>query len=140
MVTFTVKVENAHNQHQVSLQTGDHRHTLTIAPKPGGYGSSMNGGEALLLAIATCYCNDLYREAERVGMPVSQVTVAVDGRYDGVPGHPITDIIYHVSVEADAPEAEIAALIRSTDRVAEIHNTLREGASVTLGEVQPLSR
>lgn len=140
MVTFTVKVENAHNQHQVSLQTGDHRQALTVAPKPGGYGSSMNGGEALLLAIATCTCNDLYREAARVGMPVSQVTVAVDGRYDGVPGHPITDIIYHVSVEADAPEAEIAALIRSTDRVAEIHNTLRQGASVTLGEVQPLSR
>lgn len=140
MVTFTVTVENAHHQHQVNLQTGDQRQTLTVAPKPSGYGSSMNGGEALLLAIATCYCNDLYREAERVGMPVSQVTVAVDGRYDGVPGHPITDIIYHVSVEADAPEAEIAALIRSTDRVAEIHNTLRQGASVTLGEVQPRTR
>ena len=34
--------------------------------KSPGRGSAVNGGEFLVLALATCYCNDLYREAERL--------------------------------------------------------------------------
>jgi len=140
MVNFTVSVENAWKQHHVRLQTGDHQHALTIAPKASGYGSSVNGGEALLLALATCYCNDIYREAEGQGIRVTGVTINVHGAFDGMPGHPITDIVYDVAVEADAPPDVIETLVRSTDAVAEIHNTLRQGAAVTLQDIKTVSR
>ena len=136
MIKFIAKIHNQENQHLVSLQTGNQEYSIEIAPKASGFGSKMNGGEALLLAIATCYCNDIYREAKQVGIVVRQVSVEVDGNYDGEPGHLIEDIVYHVSVEADASEEEIEKLIRHTDTVAEIHNTLRQGTKVSLGDVK----
>lgn len=139
MVKFTATVQNAEHQHSVTLRSGEHEHSIVIPPKAGGFGSSMNGGEALLLAIATCYCNDIYREAKRHNITVRRVTVAVDGEYDGVPGHTIENIVYHVTVDADASQQQIEDLIRSTDTLAEIHNTLRQGTSVTLGDVTAVS-
>ena len=135
MTKFTVNVHNAENQHQVMLRTGDSEHSIVVPPKSTGFGSSMNGGEALLLALATCYCNDIYREARKQGITVRQVTVEVDADQDGVDGHIMENIVYHVSVEADALPEAIENLIRMTDTVAEIHNTLRQGTSVTLGKV-----
>jgi len=135
MVKFTAKVHNAENQHQVTLRTGDNKHSIVIPPKTTRFGSSMNGGEALLLALATCYCNDLYREALKLGITVNQVTVEVDAEHDGQDGHVLENIVYHVTVDADASEPEIENLIRTTDTLAEIQNTLRQGAAVTLGQI-----
>ncbi len=39
---------------------------------------------------------------------------------------------YRVKIAADAPSNEIESLIRHTDQIAEIHNTLRRGLKVTL--------
>lgn len=139
MIKFTAKIQNQENQHSVSLQTGNHVYSIEIAPKAGGFGSKMNGGEALVLAIATCYCNDIYREAKQLGITVHQVNIDVDGHFDGQAGHIIEDIVYHVTVEADAHEDEIEKLIRHTDTVAEIHNTLRQGTKVSLGEIKAIS-
>jgi len=43
------------------VQTDNDFKPITIEPKATGYGSSINGGELLLLALATCFCNDIYR-------------------------------------------------------------------------------
>lgn len=139
MVKFTAKIQNAENQHHVTLKTANHEHEIVIPPKPGGFGSSMNGAEALLLALATCYCNDLYREAQKQGIVVRQVTVEVDSDWNGQDGHPLENVIYHVTVDADAPTEAIESLIRHTDTVAEIQNTLRQGVPATLGRVTPNS-
>jgi organic hydroperoxide reductase OsmC/OhrA len=40
-------------------------------------GSSINGGELLFAALATCFCNDLYREAAQRGINVQDVDVEV---------------------------------------------------------------
>ena len=56
---------NSHAQHHVTLTTDAKAHSIVIAPKAEGNGSSTNGGELLLLALATCYCNDIYREAAK---------------------------------------------------------------------------
>ena len=56
---ISARVQNSHNIHHVILRTNDQSHPLTIPPKPTGFGSSVNGGELLLLALATCYCNDI---------------------------------------------------------------------------------
>lgn len=56
---ITARVDNREGQHQVTLKTNGHTHSLSIPPKSRGHGSSVNGGELLFLALATCYCNDL---------------------------------------------------------------------------------
>lgn len=138
MTKFSAKVQNSANQHQVTLRTGDAEHSIVIPPKSTGFGSSMNGGEALLLALATCYCNDIYREAKKLGITVRQVIVEAEADQDGEAGHIMENIVYHVTVDADAPQEEIEKLIRLTDTLAEIQNTLRQGVTVRLGDVATL--
>ena len=125
------RVESRRDQHQVTLSTNGQSHTLAIAPKPGGLGSSANGGELLALALATCYCNDLYREAAARGIEVRSVEVEVEAQFGGV-GEPARQIRYRARVSADAPEEAVRELVAHTDRVAEVHNTLRSGISVEL--------
>ena len=74
-------------------------------------------------------CNDLYREAGKRDIEVLTVDVEVTGAF-GNPGEPARDISYRVLVHADAPQAEIDDLIRATDSVTEIQNTLRDGCAV----------
>jgi organic hydroperoxide reductase OsmC/OhrA len=127
-------VQNSENHHQVTLQTNDHVHTLTIHPRTTGFGSSANGGELLFLALATCFCNDIYREAGKRGLKVEGVEVEVQGDF-GAEGEPARNVTYRARVTAQANEAEVRELIKQTDRVAEIQNTLRVETVVTLNEI-----
>jgi uncharacterized OsmC-like protein len=85
----------------------------------------------LFTALATCFCNDLYREAAKRGIEVQVVDVDVSGTF-GNPGEPARDISYRVQVQADLPKATIDDLIRSTDSLTEIQNTLRAGCTIRL--------
>lgn len=128
---ITARVENIQDQHEVILATERLAHTIKIPPKPSGLGSSVNGGELLFLALATCYCNDIYREAAKRGIDVTRVDVEVTGEF-GSAGEPARDVTYRAKVEARASEREIRDLMTHTDRVAEIQNSLRLGTKVTL--------
>lgn len=139
MVTISAQVDSSKDSHQVTLTTGRNSHSLEIAPKPGGFGSSANGGELLFLALATCYCNDIYREVEKRGISVRRVRVHAQSEYDGNPGHPVENLIYHATVEAHASEKEILELIKHTDTVPEIQNTLRKLSGCKLGETKAVS-
>jgi len=68
-------VANQRGEHQVSLRTDDREHSLLIVPKADGSRSSVNGSELLFLALATCFCNDLYRGATKRGMDIRRVEV-----------------------------------------------------------------
>ena len=57
---ITATVRNAAGTHEVLLRTDATTQPLAIAAKAAGRGSAVNGGELLMLALATCYCNDLY--------------------------------------------------------------------------------
>src|ERR1041385_8821913 len=118
------KVENSKDNHQVTLQTNDNVHSIVIPPKSTGYGSSANGGELLFLALASCYCNDIYREAAKRNIKVERVEVEVHGNFSGE-GEPAQNVTYHAKVHADAGEEEIREMMKFTDTVAEIQNTLR---------------
>lgn len=139
MPTIRAIVQNSADSHTVEVRTGENAQSMQIAAKTSGNGSSVNGAELLLLALATCYCNDIYREAAQRGIVVSKVEVEARGEYDGLPGHPITEIIYRAVIASDAPAHEIEALAQITDTLAEIHNTLRQGASVRLAQVELLT-
>lgn len=132
---ISAKVQNSAGQHHVTLRTNDNVHSLTIPPKPAGFGSSANGAELLFLALATCYCNDLYREAAKRGLVVEQVEVEVEGEF-GAEGEPTRNVSYRAKVAAQASEAQIRELMSHTDRVAEIQNTLRRGTLVTLDDIE----
>lgn len=128
-------LQNSLDRHEVALQTNDHRHDLVIAPKASGRGSSVNGGELLLLALATCYCNDIYREAAKRGIVVERLEVVVEGDFPAE-GAPATNLTYQATVAAYAGEADIRSLMRETDHVAEIQNTVRAATPVRLSQIK----
>ena len=132
-------VENSQNQHQVTLTTNGNSHSITIPPRPSGLGSSANGGELLFLALATCYCNDIYREAAKRNIQVEKVEVEVSGDF-GAEGEGAKNVTYKAKVHAKGTEEEIRALMEHTDTVAEIQNTLRAGAEVKLSRVEVVAK
>jgi organic hydroperoxide reductase OsmC/OhrA len=111
--------------------------TIDRPESAGGLGIGFSGGELLLLAVGACYTNDLYREAAKMGMALKGVNVDVEGDWGGNPVR-AQNVTYSVKVESSASEADILELIKHTDEVAEIHNSLRLGTKVTLTRAQPV--
>ena len=128
---ISATVDNKFKRHQITLTTSGKSHTLLIQPRESGLGSSANGGELLCLAMATCYCNDIYREAVKRGIEVIGVEVHADAEFEAE-GSAAKRLSYRVVVRANAAEATIRELITHTDKVAEVQNTLRLGLPVVL--------
>jgi organic hydroperoxide reductase OsmC/OhrA len=139
-ILIEARVDNQRLEHKVVLATNGSPHALDIAPRPGGAGSSVNGGELLCLALATCYCNDIHREAEKRGIAVGRVEVEARAEF-GAAGEPARAIRYRANVSARASPDDIRALMLHTDRVAEVQNTLRLGLEVQFeaGRAETLS-
>jgi uncharacterized OsmC-like protein len=131
---ISARVENSKANHQVTLRTNNNVHSIVIPPKPAGYGSSANGGELLFLALASCYCNDIYREAAKRNIKVERVEVEVNGDFNAE-GEPARNVTYRAKVFAQAGEDEIREMMRFTDTVAEIQNTMRIETPVVLTEI-----
>lgn len=132
---ISANVANSKDNHQVTLQTNDSADSIVIPPKPTGFGSRANGGELLFLALATCYCNDIYREAAKRNIQVERVEVHVEGEF-GAEGEPAKHLTYRAKVFAQASEEEIREMMEFTDTVAEIQNTLRNGTPVVLSQIE----
>lgn len=131
---ISATLENSKDRNAVLVSTNGHAKRLDIGPKPDGFGSSVNGGELLFLSLATCVCNDIYREAKKRSMSISSVVVNASGEF-GKEGEPAKDMIYNVKVDAPShSRKEIEDLIRYVDEVAEVHATLRGGGKILLKE------
>ena len=74
MLKISAQVKSRKGFQEVNLETNDSAHSIAIAPGSTGFGSSVNGGELLFLALATCYCNDIYREAKKRGIKSTSST------------------------------------------------------------------
>lgn len=129
LISATVK--NSAGSHAAEVRTGGIAQSVAVAAKATGRGPAVNGGEFLMLALATCYCNDLFREAARLGIPIKRAEVEASAELPGV-GLAATNIRYRARVESSVSEAEVAKLLRETDAVAEVHNTVRAGVPVEL--------
>ncbi|HEX8907137.1 MAG TPA: OsmC family protein, partial [Longimicrobiaceae bacterium] len=136
-------VHNRGSEHSVSVSTDGRETWLSVPAKAEGAGSGVNGGELLCLALATCYCNDLYREAAQRGLRLTSVEVEAAAEFGG-PGEPARRITYSARVESDAPRAEIDELIRHTERLAQAAPRLfvamlggAAGTFASLGELGP---
>lgn len=135
---YSASMHNTEGKLDVVMKVGDRINTLEISPKPKGFGSSISGGEILFLAIATCYTNDIYREARNLGIVVNAVEVDVDGDFMGA-GMPAENVKCRVKVTAHADDEEIRKLVGHTDTIAEIPMSLRRGTSIMLSEIETIS-
>jgi hypothetical protein len=98
---------------------------------PGGVTveTDFSGGHLLHLAVAGCVLNDLYREAEALGIELKGIRVIAAGGFDTATWRS-TGIEYSVQVSSDALADQLAQLLEVTDRVAEIPQAIRAGATV----------
>ena len=126
---ISAEVRNGAGNHHVTVATAGRETKVEVPCKPTGHGSALNGGELLMLALATCYCNDLYREAQRLGIAIDGCQVIARASFDGI-GVAAESITYCARVDSSAPARDIERLLSETDRLAEVHNTLRQGCRV----------
>jgi uncharacterized OsmC-like protein len=125
---IVARIRNDGANHAVEIGTEGRTRSLAISAKLGG-GSDVSGGELLFLALATCYCNDLYREAAKTGIAIENVEVTVEGEFGG-PGEAAKRIQYSARVESDADPERVRELLQHTDGVAEIQKTVRSGCDI----------
>ncbi|MEP2669543.1 MAG: OsmC family protein [Cyclobacteriaceae bacterium] len=124
-------IKNKFNKNEVIVTTNEQSKKIQIPSKESGYGSFLNGGELLLLSMAVCYCNDIYREAAKRNIKIVDVEVEVTGSFGGE-GDPGTNFEYKPRIKSNASKEELHQLIIDTDRIAEIHKTLRQGIDIRL--------
>lgn len=128
---ITVIIDNKFQSHEVRINTDGLDKLLTIPAKSTGFGSFYSGGEILFLAIATCVCNDLYREAGKRNIRLTSVIVTVKGEFTGE-GEPASVINYSVEAHSEEDSNTVNELINYVDQIAEIHNTIRNGTPILL--------
>lgn len=126
---ISAHIRNRSNEHEVIVSTSGKAQPLAVRSKDRGQGSAINGGELLMAALATCYCNDLYREAERLGIEIAGCEVIATAHFDGI-GLAAGALTYAAKVESQASAEQLERLLSETDRLAEVHNTLRAGCPV----------
>lgn len=134
-MNYSAKIVNRVADQRVTVKTGDREQSIVIPPKTDGRGSSVNGGELLFLALATCYCNDIYREAGSLGIEVEAVEVEVLGEFRAA-RQPTEGIRYRVKIASPSAEDEVRRLIEYTDGIAEIQQTVRRQTPVLLESFQ----
>jgi uncharacterized OsmC-like protein len=91
--------------------------------------TAFTGAHLLHLAAAGCVLNDVYREAERLGVAVRGVCVTASGGFDTETWQS-TGIGYVVEVDSPAAAHELDALLEAVDSVAEIPKSIRAGSAV----------
>ena len=128
---ISATLKSAFHTNEIVVSTEGQSKTISIPAKPSGFGSSVNGGELLMLSLAVCCCNDIYREASKRNIHIERIDVEVSSQFgaEGVAG---SDMTYKPTIKADIPPDEMDALIKYVDSIAEIHKTLRQGVSIGL--------
>jgi organic hydroperoxide reductase OsmC/OhrA len=84
---------------------------ISIPGKTAGK-NSLNRGELLFLAIATCFCNDIYREAAKK-MDIRSVEVIVSCE-SGKEGEPDSNIIYSTRIKAPSCSKKRSTILFNT--------------------------
>jgi len=87
------------------------------------------GAHLLHLSVAGCVLNDVYREADKLAVPVDGVRVTAEGSFD-TETWTSTGIAYTVAVDSTASAEDIERLLAVVDEVAEIPKVLGPGVAV----------
>ncbi|MCR0981015.1 OsmC family protein [Roseomonas populi] len=110
-------------------------HHSVIVDRPagvaGGLGLGFNGGQLLGLAIGGCFCNDLRYVAHEMGVALASVSVEVEVEFEGTPLL-ATSASLQVSIEAEDPAADLAAVLRRAKEGSTVANSLTRGLPVSV--------
>lgn len=91
--------------------------------------TAFTGAHLLHLAAAGCVLNDVYREAQRLGVPIDGVRVTASGGFDTETWQS-TGIGYSVEIDSPASATQLGEVLATVDSVAEIPKSIRAGANV----------
>ena len=94
------------------------------------------GAHLFHLAAAGCVLNDVFREAERLGVRVDGVRVRASGDFDTEKWES-TGVNYFVDIDGPASSSELESLLDTVDAVAEIPKAMRAGARVERARIWP---
>jgi organic hydroperoxide reductase OsmC/OhrA len=113
-------------------------HTVMIdrpEGKAGGMGLGFNGGQMLALALGGCYCNDLRYAAEKLGVKLADIEVAVTL---DLAGEPLVAARARLEVHCTTADgADPAPVIARAAAECTVKNSLERGLPVS---VQPRAR
>lgn len=90
--------------------------------------AQFTGAHLLHAAVAGCVLNDLFREADRLGLVLDGVRASASGSFTD--SWESTGVDYRMEVDSRASPTDLAALLAMVDAVAEIPRALRAGALV----------
>ena len=90
--------------------------------------TDFTGAHLLHLSVAGCVLNDVYREAQGVGIQIDGVRVTARGGFDEEWAS--TGITYDVAVDSAVDAEDVERLLKRVDEVAEIPKTIRAAAVV----------
>ena len=87
MAQTTVEIRSLADSSLAVGSAGSRTVTIDRSKDAGGFGLGFNGGELLLLAIGGCYSNDVFREADKMGIRIRSVRVEVSAECGHFPAH-----------------------------------------------------
>lgn len=120
------------------VSEGDWRFACDMSEKHGGTNTGPNPGTLGRGALGACLAMNYARWAAFYDVPVSALTVDVEadydaggeyGTHDGRPGYESVRLV--VTVESDAPEADVCRLLEMADRYTAFLDLFRNGTTVT---------
>jgi hypothetical protein len=112
VLNISARVKSAGGAHWASVETNGVARSVPIPAKAQGVGSSVNGGELLFLAPATCICNGVFDDAGGA-----------------------RNIRYRTEIASNGSRDALGDLVRYVDEIAEIHRAVRTGTPIELAEV-----
>jgi uncharacterized OsmC-like protein len=127
----------------------DARWRVGIHRAVGGYHDLANPGDILCAALASCFDTTLRIIAARVGVPITDLRVAVTGSIDVrgtlavTPGVPVgmQQIRCEVDLEVGSgvPDLAVERLLAAAERACVVLQTLRNGVPVDLTRSAPVA-
>ena len=121
------------------VEDGPWRFSVGMTEKYGGDNTGPNPGVYGRAALGSCLAIGYGMWAARLGIPVRSLTVEVRARYDvrgelGIddsirPGY--ADMVYVVTVDTDAPDADVHHLLDTADRHSSWLDDLRNPVPVS---------
>ncbi|RAI99436.1 putative OsmC-like protein [Chitinophaga skermanii] len=128
-----VHLKTIHDTSAATVWAGPRAVTIDRTPRAGGMGIGFSGEELLLMSIGASYCNVLYREATGFNIEILEVEIIVNADWAGEPAQ-ARNVRFDVKIKSNAPREQVEALLKHTDKVSEVNNSLRTGIAVRLNE------
>jgi len=120
------------------VEDGPWKLVVDMGEKSGGDNKGPNPGVLGRAALGSCLAVGYMLWASKLGVPIAGLTVEVEADYDSRGYHGVGDVApgytairYIVTVESDAPEAEVAAMLDTADKYSDYLAVFRDPQEVT---------